>query len=1227
VSRPAWIQAIGEALRSSSAEERASALAALPPHTPEGVWIGVLIADASLRVRDVATARLEARSLAQRQALPAPQGPLNANKRERIFGALGRDLGFLTVLLAYPRGQHMLGLAPFDRCPLEDGLLAFAKVASAPELRELLPLPVDLAGRGLPLFRGLARRPEGERAAFLEALTWQCTQDLGPDPIELDRAQEALIAWVECLGTLGAATPDFATWLAQGGELRRGPVTHRFAAPSAELIAALAPLTRCFALLLGEASTVTLQRADELQDELRSPLAELRVLAWQRLLSADLADVDALVASLADEAPGVVVALLERVAGRLTPAHAETLRALATHPRAMVREQVARTLASQPLVAALVAAGVDPRSPDASLGILGAQPPELADPALTAYLEVERTPANTARALGLLRDPPGAGWTRWPALLASDSPPVRQAAAACFVRLPRREAEGVRGLWPALREASLAAAVRALVRFGLPSPGGVLEATLLRPDVSGDELDAGLGLLAAEPSWGHQLVAWRFVVGETDTRQRYGTRPLRLRALDALGRLKPDARPADAGSTPGWLTGQDTPIVPAALGALLRQRDPFQVGLALRWATAHGLPPELLDRVGELTHGVLSQLRLGRCARRWRACWARTILRWVLPRRWVSPSGRFRGGAALALLAAQLLDLARVWGLRLAWPEDLRSLRARPAPLGLAARQLYVAQSGAPLDALLADGELADEAVRTAHPDQIEARVLEAFAAGDPAALRWARLRPRSVFAPALFTPLREGADGAREALVALSERGGHSSARELLERLLDVALDEHDPLLLRRTLDACEELDAQDLLPRALPALAWTSEGPRRRLVAALKQAVAAGGDALDHEALGIALRHPVQEVRALGVGLARSLPANVDAFAVVRGAGPGGAPVPTEVAKPWVGLCEDRYRLDMGLALELMLEHPNGEVARRALKLINRQQQTLASKALFERVGDPELRAPIQATFSRWAAGHFDEAVQADPELLEEARRTLRQELLVLAEGHPDDVALEAALESPLPLVRAAAHYAIGRLVMEEQAPRIAAGLADEDPAVQRAAAWAAAALPPEPEWLEPLRRLAQAPLAELRLAARTALLTQLGGGAESAGERDALLSDRSPEVRVLLLRRGAHTGDLELGARLGDPDPRVRVAVLELLAHRPGGEPRTLRGALRDPVPEVRARALAVVRAWSAGAALETELAERLADPALHVQAAALELVSSLGDDTLPSSEAAS
>ena len=459
------------------------------------------------------------------------------------------------------------------------------------------------------------------------------------------------------------------------------------------------------------------------------------------------------------------------------------------------------------------------------------------------------------------------------------------------------------------------------------------------------------------------------MVGETDTRLRYGTRALRQRALDALGRLKPEAPPADAGSTPGWLTGQDTPIVPAALGALLGDRDPFQVGLALRWATRHGLPPQLLDRVGELTHGVLSQLRLGRCARRWRACWARRILRWFLPRRWVSPTGRFRGGAALALLAAQLFELARVWGLRLAWPEDLRSLRARPAPLGLAARQLYVAQSGAPLDALLADRELADEAVRTAHPDQVEARVLEAFAAGDPAALRWARLRPRAAFAPALFGPLREGADGAREALVALSERGGHSAARDLLERLLDVALEEHDPLLLRRTLDACEELDVQDLLPRALPALAWASEGPRRRLVAALKQAVAAGGDALDHEALGIALRHPVQEVRALGVGLARSLPANVDAFAVVRGAGPGGARVPTEVAKPWVGLCEDRYRLDMGLSLELMLEHPNGEVARRALKLINRQQQTLASKALFERVGDPELRAPIQATFSRWA------------------------------------------------------------------------------------------------------------------------------------------------------------------------------------------------------------------------------------------------------------------
>ena len=52
------------------------------------------------------------------------------------------------------------------------------------------------------------------------------------------------------------------------------------------------------------------------------------------------------------------------------------------------------------------------------------------------------------------------------------------------------------------------------------------------------------------------------------------------------------------------------------------------------------------------------------------------------------------------------------------------------------------------------------------------------------------------------------------------------------------------------------------------------------------------------------------------------------------------------------------------------------------------------------------------------------------------------------------------------------------------------------------------------------------------------------------------------------------------------------------------------------LRDPVPEVRLGALEVVRAWEGGASLRAELAERLADPSMHVQAAALELIGSFG-----------
>ncbi|MCA8926176.1 MAG: hypothetical protein KDD82_30495, partial [Planctomycetes bacterium] len=400
MSRHAALSALGEALRSTSAEERTSALLALPPDTSPGVWIAVLISDASLRVRDVATERLAQRSQEAQEILPAPQGPLNANRRERLFQALGEDLGFLTILLSYPRGQHMLGLVSLEACALETGLLALAQVATPQELRQLLALPVDLSGRGLPLLRALPGRPEGERAAILEQLVWQCLQDLAPDTLELDRAQEAMIAWVEGLSQLGPETPAFGAWLAQGGELQRGPVTHRFAAPGPEVLRALEPLARCFDLLFGKGSATPWRSPSELEAELASPLAELRVLAWQRLIEGDLVDADAVVDALARETPGVVVSLLASLEGRLTPKHSATLRGLAVHPRAAVRAQLARALESQPLVAALVAAGVDPRSPEASLGILGAQPAELADAALTAYLEVERAPAQAARALG-----------------------------------------------------------------------------------------------------------------------------------------------------------------------------------------------------------------------------------------------------------------------------------------------------------------------------------------------------------------------------------------------------------------------------------------------------------------------------------------------------------------------------------------------------------------------------------------------------------------------------------------------------------------------------------------------------------------------------------------------------------------------------------------------------------------------------------------------------------
>ena len=322
------------------------------------------------------------------------------------------------------------------------------------------------------------------------------------------------------------------------------------------------------------------------------------------------------------------------------------------------------------------------------------------------------------------------------------------------------------------------------------------------------------------------------------------------------------------------------------------------------------------------------------------------------------------------------------------------------------------------------------------------------------------------------------------------------------------------------------------------------------------------------------------------------------------------------------------------MLLSVERFLDHPSGEVARRALKLLNRQRQELATPVLLGHLSDPELRQQILTTFSTWARealGGAGGQGESGAEQLEDARRGLRTRLAQLVEG-PRGRVLELLPEvrhSQLPGEQAAALLAIGRLGLDEERAFVQAVLAGEDPVLQRAACLAAAALPPTPagpasgESAEPqeetpalvdlLRTCARGREPALRAAARAALMAILPLEAEAL---DPWVVDDEPEVTLATLaacrQRAGVLEHLDLAPLLADRDPRVRAALLRALSESPPGEPAVLSGALRDPVPEVRLEAVGVVAAWSCADALAGPLGDLLSDPSLHVSAAVLDLV---------------
>ncbi|MBI4704630.1 MAG: HEAT repeat domain-containing protein, partial [Deltaproteobacteria bacterium] len=140
---------------------------------------------------------------------------------------------------------------------------------------------------------------------------------------------------------------------------------------------------------------------------------------------------------------------------------------------------------------------------------------------------------------------------------------------------------------------------------------------------------------------------------------------------------------------------------------------------------------------------------------------------------------------------------------------------------------------------------------------------------------------------------------------------------------------------------------------------------------------------------------------------------------------------------------------------------------------------------------------------------------------------------------------------------------------------------------------------------------RYLLQAPAAEL---AR-------GGDAGARGFlRESLARDPSPHVRAQAARASAGLAALlpELGAALGDAEPRVREAALEALATATGAaapaatETAVVRLLHTDPWTFVRAAAAGALARRRVSAETDRALGEALADPAPAVRRATLRAI---------------
>ena len=1210
-----------DAFRRSQASEspvaRASAIDALQRDEAERLepaLFAVWLTDTSYEVRRTVESALGRRGEDARKERPIPDekapgargAEVRAKEKDALVIELAAEEGFIALLAGSERGRDVLQHLPLDRVPLEDLLLDEALRGEAATLAAILALPLDVSGRSASLLARTRELDRPRRDALVGALVNAALQAAGvTDGKERERTRAAFVLWFEGLLEAPEAV-SFEAFVAAGAKVQTGVVALAAEPPAASSMTALADLARTVFLALARKEPILDRGA--LEADLASPHAELRAVAWRLLARDGLATTEELLAAAAREEPGVTVEILGSLPEGLAPAFAPELMGFLGAKRATVRRAAAEVLRKNPVIAALASATLDPRAESAPLEVLAAQPPLLGVPALVAYLEVDRPPAKLAAALDSLARAPSLTWPRWSALLEHRSRRVRRAAQAALERLPLADGPAVATRIAQILGDAPYAGLRLIEKFSLPGQLEAVTRVLLDEAVSDETAEAAVGILA-RASDGTAL--WRFVVGEKKNpstreggRMRYGSRRARRRALEALLALRP--QPLEA-----KLFGQEEPRVPysrpevPALRALLEDQDSTQGALALLYVSEHGVPRELDLELGRFAARAFDMGVRSKPERRRRACWTRLVRKLFR----VRPQGRT--GAAVNLLPSILEAARRFRDISIAWTELLHhpSLEVRRSAV-----RLLMMKRSASLAELLPklEAETALEAVKVAHPDEVEALVLDQLALALRGAraelapvVAWIEARPNARYVPLLVQLLRDPArrGAASEALFALMG-AGHRAL--VLDAIRSTPRTEEE---LAAALALIERLDALELVPDLLPSLSWASEGARQKLGELARRAREKKID-LRTEALAPLLEHQVLDVRLLALSFLRATGAP-GLWETVRVHAPRTGS--TEFAKAFLGVLEDQYEDDMGLAIEGLLGHGNGEVARRALKLLSRREREIATLALLEHLEDEELRQPVLTAFATWATRFLGKGLSA--ELLEDARRDVRAKIMALATGTRATVLETLARPSTVSSVRAAALFAIGRQGLDERRGDVRAALAQNDPVIQRCAAFAAASLGADDEVDGLLRRLAAAREPELRATARRALVARLDP-VRSRSELESLLSDPAPEVRLAVVQacieRPQVLAAISVEAWIGDESPAVRLLVLKGLAKGPKKPASVLRPALGDTHPEMRQAALEVVFAWGALDEVRREIGDLLADPSIHVSGAALDVL---------------